>query len=281
MIAKNEESFLQDYILRKRPDISTLISPAYKKKKIAYAIVASVILALFIVYYCLYHKGLFLFLILIPLYLVVTLSRPKNTFEEVIGEIRRHPDEDMNKVIESKLSGFIPYTQTRRTILIIASVTVLALLGIFARPHIIYEENNMGGYSVRYYSKSLIPDSIVVIPETHNNRPVNEIRGETFMNMQSLQGIVLPSGLTEIRGDTFRNCDGLTSIDIPSKVTRIGGHAFYDCDRLQTVTLPSGLCEIGSSAFRSCDKLLTIEIPSKCSVASNAFKESPTSIIRK
>lgn len=112
----------------------------------------------------------------------------------------------------------------------------------------------------------------------HDN--ISEIHGETFVNCKSLVSIKLPSKITEVRGNTFENCRSLKSIDIPDGVTRIGGHAFYGCSSLSNVTVPSTVEEIGSSAFRLCTSLKSIKIPRSASVKENAFKESPTKVLK-
>jgi hypothetical protein len=143
----------------------------------------------------------------------------------------------------------------------------------------IFEKNDMGGYSVRYYTASLMPEQTVVVPETHNGLPVNEIRGNVFQWLDFTE-ITLPSGLTQIRASSFEGCKNLRSIDIPYGVTRIAAHAFCDCASLQYVNVPATVEEIRSSAFRRCYHLFEIKIPARTVVNEKAFKESPTRIIR-
>ena len=124
---------------------------------------------------------------------------------------------------------------------------------------------------------ALISEDHVVVPETHNGLPVNEIRGNVFQNL-GFTTIDLPSGLTVIRASTFENCGNLVSIDIPDGVTRIAAHAFCDCSSLREATIPPTVNEIGSSAFRRCSSLRTVRISRNADVNSKAFKESPTQI---
>lgn len=275
--ARDADGFLETYINSRYADIAKLISRENKKKRIILTIIASVILALFTVYYCLYHKAGFLYSILVPLYGYLIFRKPKSSLDEIIEEIKLHPDEDIDMVTESKKSGYTSFGKLCIGLGAIVAFTVILLCAVFAKPHFIYENS---GYTVRYYTLALFPEHDVVVLNKYNKPTVYEIRGETFMNMRSLYSVTLPDSLTEIRGDTFRNCDNLTSIVIPPKVTRIGGHAFYDCAKLSSVTLPSGLKSIGSSAFRQCKSLKEIRVPKNCSIDQRSFKDSPTTVIR-
>ena len=158
------------------------------------------------------------------------------------------------------------------------AVAVVSCL-LFMRPHMIFEKASDQGYALRYYTMALIPDDTVVIPETYKGQAVTAIRGNVFMDMNSLKHITLPSGITEIRGSTFERCRNLEEIDIPEGVYRIGGHAFCDCESLQQVTIPSTVNSIGSSAFRRCYCLRTVRIRLGTQINEKAFKESPTKVV--
>ena len=197
----------------------------------------------------------------------------------LVREVIRRPDDSIDNILISQVSGSRSgFTNLVRVLLpLFLAFGVSAIL--FFKPHMIFEKNDMGGYSVRYYTASLVPEQTVAVPETHNGLPVNEIRGNVFQGLGFTE-ITLPSGLTQIRASSFEGCKNLRSIDIPYGVTRIAAHAFCDCASLQYVNVPATVEEIRSSAFRRCYHLYEIKIPEKTVVNEKAFKESPTRIIR-
>ena len=56
-----------------------------------------------------------------------------------------------------------------------------------------------------------------------------------FMNCDSLEKIVIPSGTTQIQRSAFNHCEALNEITIPVTVTNIGDNAFYNCIALTDV----------------------------------------------
>ena len=241
--------------------------------------VFALILLIAIFYRALYHKSLIALVIIAAVVGAVILFRHTSMKKYLIGEIKKRPDDLIDNVLSSQISG-----SRRRLTGTLIGVGMIAVVLIFSAfffftPRIIYERNALGGYSIRYYTLSLMEEKHIVLPETHNGLPVNEIRGEVFCYMNFVS-IELPSGITEIRGNTFENCRNLQTIRIPDGVTRIGGHAFAGCSSLYNVDVPDTVNEIGSSAFRYCSSLKTIYIPQSAKINERAFKDSPTQIIR-
>ena len=89
-------------------------------------------------------------------------------------------------------------------------------------------------YSVTKYEGSATE---VVIPATHEGKPV-----------------------TSIGQEAFRECDEITSITIPGSVTTIGAAAFYSCTKIESLVIPEGVKTIGMSAFESCYGIKSITI---------------------
>ena len=64
---------------------------------------------------------------------------------------------------------------------------------------------------------------------------VTTIGGLCFYGMRNLTNVSLPSTLEIIRGDAFMDCDSLCVITIPKNVKKIGSYAFRWCNSLKTV----------------------------------------------
>ena len=274
MLAAYVDSFLEANGLR-----NYVIREVTKTRALA-SFVFAVVLALETTWMMLYHRiSILVFIAAIVIEFVIYLAfiRHRNLSNYLQKEIIRRPDDNMDNILISQVSGATSLSAARILYLSPLAVAVLVLLLAFMRPHMIFEKNGMGGYSVRYYTMALISEDHVVVPETHNGLPVNEIRGNVFQNL-GFTTIDLPSGLTVIRASTFENCGNLVSIDIPDGVTRIAAHAFCDCSSLREATIPPTVNEIGSSAFRRCSSLRTVRISRNADVNSKAFKESPTQI---
>ena len=87
----------------------------------------------------------------------------------------------------------------------------------------------------------------------------------------SIQSVIIESGITSIGGALFCAHEGLTDVSIPDSVVSIGPRAFEGCTSLINVTLPNSLTSIGQYAFLS-SGLNGITIPgSVTSFGANAF----------
>ncbi len=90
---------------------------------------------------------------------------------------------------------------------------------------------------------------------------VTTIGDFAFYGCSSLTSITLPQGLTAIGRSAFSGCSSLSSITIPEGVTTIGYSAFSDCSSLTSITIPEGVTTIGYWAFFGCSSLTSITIP--------------------
>ena len=280
LLARYVDSFL------KQNGIENYETREISLRKAIASVVLGIVLFLEICWFMLYHpafselsaKLVLLAVILIETAICLFFLQAQSMRAYLIREVIRRPDDSIDNILISQVSGsrsgFANLVRVLPLFLVLAASAIL-----FFKPHMIFEKNDMGGYSVRYYTASLVPEQTVAVPETHNGLPVNEIRGNVFQGLGFTE-ITLPSGLTQIRASSFEGCKNLRSIDIPYGVTRIAAHAFCDCASLQYVNVPATVEEIRSSAFRRCYHLYEIKIPEKTVVNEKAFKESPTRVIR-
>ena len=81
----------------------------------------------------------------------------------LVREVIRRPDDSIDNILISQVSGSRSgFTNLVRVLLpLFLAFAVSAIL--FFKPHMIFEKNDMGGYSVRYYTASLVPEQTVII----------------------------------------------------------------------------------------------------------------------
>ena len=235
-----------------------------------------------IMLYCVYHREAAVYLLILGADIIAAWIAGKNitSHASLVKKIVSMPDTDIESIVMSCSDETVPESKVKHIRWGIMAVAALLLCVLFVRPHMIFERN-ASGYSLRYYTAALILDRDVMIPATHHGMPVNEIRGNVFQNLFMIRHATLPPGVSEIHAYTFQGCSGLEEIALPEGVVRVAAHAFYGCASLKQVTVPDSLMSIGSSAFRRCHSLMSIELPGECFVDSKAFKESPTSVIRR
>ena len=126
-------------------------------------------------------------------------------------------------------------------------------------------------YEIAAKNKNNMPAE-VILPSTHDNKPVTCIGECAFYNCSSLTSITIPYSVTSIGNYAFNGCSSLTSITIPDSVTSIGNYAFNGCSSLTSITIPDSVTSIGDDAFSGCSSLTSITIPdSVTSIGYSAF----------
>lgn len=142
-------------------------------------------------------------------------------------------------------------------------------------------------------------DTVIVIPDTYEGKPVTRIGPRAFKNNKNITSIKFSESITSIDGDAFYGCsgltgdlvipDGVTSISdaafygcsgltgwliIPESVTSIGTYAFYGCSGLTgELKIPDSVTNIGRSVFYNCSSLESVVLPSNVeSIGNEAFR---------
>lgn len=156
-------------------------------------------------------------------------------------------------------SWFVPYRIDRRDIDGKVYLRTYAAsqredpLPPYAFYHAISEGDACGFDAFQYFSQ------LTVIPSY------------AFWYCQSMNGIVLPSGIKSIKERAFQYCCQLESIDLPSGLTSIGNYAFSDCSRLTSLHLPDGVTSIGDFVFSACWDFASINLENVLSIGQSAF----------
>lgn len=114
---------------------------------------------------------------------------------------------------------------------------------------------NSDGQSYSVTDCSTSASGELVIPSTHNGRPVTSIEESAFYDCDNLVSITIPCGVTSIGKMAFENCNNLISVTIPNSVISIETGAFAYCYNLESITIPASTTHIGSSVFHCCYEL--------------------------
>lgn len=95
---------------------------------------------------------------------------------------------------------------------------------------------------------------------------------------QSIQKVVIKSGVTNIGNYAFWACSKLTTVIISESVKSIGTYAFRKCTNLSKVTLPKYMTTLGEGAFEECENITSIEIPNGITTLKNTTFKGCTNL---
>lgn len=281
----SESNSLKSLITReltKNDDYKSKTLPLIEKRKTILTFIYTIIIFIITTIFFLYHSknlnyinsiGLVITIIYIIIY------KNYNLVSHLAKEVKSRPDEKINYIISSTLSGTINTKKRNNTLRLAFIIAVLMIqVGIYREPHLIFEKYNEG-YAVRYYTYGILKkDKELTIPSHYKGKQIISIRGDVFENLSSLEKVNLPETLQEIRGGAFKYCKNLSEINIPSKITEIRGNTFEGCTKLYTIKIPEGVTRIGGSAFRDCTNLTEVEIPKTVTeIGSSAFRNTKIS----
>lgn len=115
----------------------------------------------------------------------------------------------------------------------------------------------------------------ITIPSTLGGCAVVSIGREAFMACTSLEGVIIPNGVTNIAEDAFCACESLTLVEIPESVIEIGDYAFGDCSSLVSVTLPDSVKNLRTGAFQDCTKLQNVTMSDTVILDGEVFYNTP------
>ncbi|MCL2265925.1 MAG: leucine-rich repeat protein [Treponema sp.] len=120
-------------------------------------------------------------------------------------------------------------------------------------------------------SRGTANTSMVIIPATHEGKPVTEIADNGFADYVNLTKVTIPHGVTSIGKSAFYECKNLNSAVIPSSVKFIGASAFAST-AITSAAIPNGVTAIYDFTFFNCQSLRSITIPnSVTSIGAAAF----------
>lgn len=95
-----------------------------------------------------------------------------------------------------------------------------------------------------------------------------------FMFCESLEKVVLNTGVKSIDSYAFRFCNNLSKINFPEGLEDIGARAFYPSS-LKRLSFPASLCKIGSEAFYHNNKLYYVKFLNDVNIEQVAFASCP------
>lgn len=113
-----------------------------------------------------------------------------------------------------------------------------------------------GAFSKVEIESDINPLQSIVLP-----KGITTIGDDAFSYNTSLTSIKIPNTVTSIGKRAFQGCTNLTSIEIPDTVTYIGDYCFSGCNRLQKIKLSKKIQTINQRLLQGCSSLTEIEIP--------------------
>ena len=103
-------------------------------------------------------------------------------------------------------------------------------------------------YAVIGYDEHVMIEELV-IPETYEGLPVQEISFDAFAFHPHITSVYIPDCVTTIQNGAFTGCEKLKSVRMPENLAWIGDFAFSSCPLLETVYIPETVMWIGEKAF--------------------------------
>ena len=106
----------------------------------------------------------------------------------------------------------------------------------------------------------------VIIPSSHDGKPVESVALYGFANRQDLTSVFIPDSVTRISSYAFCDNTSLKRVRLSQSLTSIGNESFRSCSSLKDILLPMGLVEIGREAFWKCASLEHVSLPTSLRV---------------
>lgn len=111
-------------------------------------------------------------------------------------------------------------------------------------------------------------DTIVVIPDKIDGKPVTELKSYLFANESAVKGVLVPETVLSLKY-TFTNNDDIQVV-ICEGVEALKKAVFLNCASLHTIVLGENLSEMGEFCIATCPNLLEVYIcPKVTSITQN------------
>ena len=263
MYSLSEDKMLEEFINRELTKAgvdktSKLIPSDILKRKKILNIIFSILIFVYITL-IFFHFPIYTYIIgIVILFIYFKVTRKYDLIKYLKKQLKARPGEKVSNIVMNVKNTII--TDNSKSVIIIGILVAVVLpLIIFSSPRILYEKVK-GGYAVRYYIFGLTNFKTATIPETHKNKKVVSLRGNTFSNMPFLKSVSLPDTVTEIRGQAFKNCYKLTEVNIPKKLKYLGGGVFYNAKSIKKVELPDTLTYLGGESFYGAKSLEYVKL---------------------
>ena len=106
-----------------------------------------------------------------------------------------------------------------------------------------------GGYAV--IGIGSCTDKEILIPSTHNGKPVVAIGVSAFERNASIEYVMIPDSVTTVRSGAFAGCTSLKYVVFPDGVRTISDNTFMGSTSLESI-IARGVTEIEMYAFLGC-----------------------------
>ena len=99
-------------------------------------------------------------------------------------------------------------------------------------------------------------DTQIVIPATHEGKPVVAISSGAFAENEAITQVVIPASVKKIGNNAFNRCVNLADVVLNEGLEQIGEKAFMYCVALKTIVVPDSVATIQNGAFMACYELV-------------------------
>ena len=132
--------------------------------------------------------------------------------------------------------------------------------------------NNGTAYEVsRGTKKSDEVAGAILIPESHEGKPVIKIAEKGFFMCQKLTSVTIPESVEVIGKNAFASCHDLENVVINYGVKEIEEAAFHFCRKVKAIVIPDSVNTIGNSAFYDCKELADVTMPENVKMGGMVF----------
>ena len=163
-----------------------------------------------------------------------------NYHKNIIKEIKSNPDKEIDQIVLSKKDDIV---KNKWTLVLKGLIPILAIVILesvtFVKPKMFFKETE-DGYNLKYYTRSLNPETDVVIPNEYKGKKVVGIDKKVFKGLK-IRKVTLPENLESIKKEAFANCDKLETITLPKSLKEIREGAFSGDEDLRNVEFNEGL----------------------------------------